>query len=117
MVEKRLILPLPPSVNHCYRHCRRGTFKTDMAKAWQEQCGWKARSWYRGPLLKQKAIMRIWVYWNDGRRRDADNLLKLTQDALTGIVWTDDMYCLPQVMDWQIDRGNGRMEIEIEVMT
>lgn len=61
--------------------------------------------------------MRIWVFWNDGRRRDADNLLKLTQDALTGIVWTDDMYCLPRVMDWHIDRGHGRMEIEIEVMT
>lgn len=113
-VLSRLILPLPPSVNHSYMRRGKCTFKTPEAKAWQEQAGWLARRWYRGPLLTNKTILNIWVFWNDGRRRDCDNLLKLVQDALTGIVWKDDYYCLPRVIDWQIDKGNGRIEIEIK---
>jgi len=115
MGEKtRLVLPLPPSVNHCYHRRGKATFKSEEAKAWTESAMWRAKAWYRGPLRKTKTILNIWVYWNDGRRRDCDNLLKLTADALTGIVWVDDYYCLPRVIDWQIDKGNGRIEIELE---
>jgi len=109
----RLILPLPPSANHCYLRRGKHTFKSDEAKLWQEQAGWLARKWYRGPLRKVKTVLNIWVFWDDGRRRDCSNLLKLTEDALTGIVWVDDYYSLPRVMDWQIDKGKGRIEIEI----
>ena len=109
----RLILPLPPSTNHAYLRRGKCTFKTTEAKAWQEQAGWLARRWYRGELRKKKTIVNIWIFWNDGRRRDSDNCMKLLNDSLTGIVWVDDYWALPRVIDWQIDKGNGRIEIEI----
>ena len=110
----RLSLPLPPSVNHSYLRRGKATFKTDAAKAWQTEAKYRIRAWYKGPLRKEKTILNIWVFWNDGRRRDTDNIMKLLNDSLTGIVWVDDYYSLPRVQDWQIDKGKGRIEIEIE---
>lgn len=113
-ILSRLVLPLPPSVNHSYLRRGKAAFKTEQAKAWQEAATWKAKAWYRGPLRKEKTILNVWVYWGDARRRDCSNLFKLLEDALTGIVWIDDYYCLPRVQNWEIDRGNGRVEISIE---
>lgn len=112
-VSARLIFPIPPSVNHCYLRRGSNTFKSDEAKAWIKEAKWLAKTWWNKPQRINKTIMKIWVFWNDGRRRDCDNILKLVQDSLTGIVWVDDYYCLPRVMDWQVDKGNGRIEIEI----
>ncbi|MFB5189054.1 RusA family crossover junction endodeoxyribonuclease [Alicyclobacillus fastidiosus] len=55
-------------------------------------------------------------YWGDRWRHDQDNPLKLLQDALTGVVWEDDRWVLPQVMDFDVDKQNPRLEIEIEIM-
>ncbi|MFB5193115.1 RusA family crossover junction endodeoxyribonuclease [Alicyclobacillus fastidiosus] len=40
----------------------------------------------------------------------------MLQDALTGVVWEDDRWVLPQVMDFDVDKTNPRLEIEIEVL-
>jgi len=110
----RLILPLPPSVNHCFLRRGKFTFKTTEAKQWQEAAALKAKAWWKGEVLQTKVILNVWVFWNDRRRRDCDNLLKLTSDCLTGIVWVDDYWALPRIQDWTIDKGNGRIEIEVE---
>lgn len=112
----RLALSLPPSVNHYLRHTRNGTYKTQDAKSWQASSGYLARRWWgqREPLA-QKLVLRCWVYWPDNRRRDCDNLTKCLADALTGIVWADDCYVLPQYMDYQVDKKNPRIEVEVEV--
>jgi crossover junction endodeoxyribonuclease RusA len=43
--------------------------------------------------------------------RDHENL----DDALKGILYEDDSMCLPQVMDFGVDKQNPRVEIELEV--
>jgi hypothetical protein len=49
--------------------------------------------------------------------RDADNLKKLLQDSITqsGVVWTDDTYCLPRTQRILIDKNHPRVELEISL--
>lgn len=49
--------------------------------------------------------------------RDADNLKKLTQDSITesGVVWTDDTYCLARTQRIYIDPNSPRIELTISV--
>lgn len=112
----RLTLPIPPSVNQCYRRSARGIYKTDIASVWQTSAGWLAKQWHKGQPIDTKCVLNVWVWWPDKRRRDLDNLCKLTLDALTGIVWTDDHLVLTRFQDYSIDKGNPRMEIEVEVL-
>lgn len=112
----RLTLPIPPSVNQCYRRSARGIYKTDLASVWQTSAGWLAKRWWKQTPTDKQVILNVWVYWNDKRRRDTDNLFKLLMDALTGIVWMDDNQVMPRVMGLEIDQKNGRIEIEVEVL-
>ncbi|GEO26249.1 hypothetical protein AAC03nite_20340 [Alicyclobacillus acidoterrestris] len=121
----RLILPLPPSVNHAYRNftTKRGERKrvpTANAVRFKRDAGWLAKAWAQrtgwSKTERQKVIMRYWVYWPDGRKRDVDNLLKFLEDSLVGILVDDDRYLLPRAMDYEVDKQNPRLEIEIEIM-
>lgn len=56
--------------------------------------------------------MELRIFWKDGRRRDADNILKIIQDSFTGILYQDDYLVFPRVMDIQIDRENPRVEVK-----
>lgn len=109
---RKIILPLPPSVNHCYIQTPQGSALTAKARDWKELAAWEARTTLKGwRVCDQKVILEIWVFWADRRRRDTDNLLKLLQDALKGVVYTDDYWALPRVMDWQIDNKRPRIEV------
>jgi len=112
----RLTLPIPPSVNQCYRRSARGIYKTDHATVWQTSAGWLAKQWWKGSPTDKQVVLNVWVFWNDKRRRDTDNLFKLLMDSLTGIVWVDDRQVMPRVMGLEVDKGNGRIEIEAEVL-
>lgn len=122
----RLILPIPPSINHAYRNFmhpsgRRMRVPTAEAERFKSEAGWTAKAWrqHTGQVMvpsDKKVAVRIWYYWANARRRDTDNPLKLLQDSLTGILWEDDRSVLPQVMDFTVDRANPRVEIELEVM-
>lgn len=122
----RLIIPVPPSVNHAYRNytTKRGQRRrvlTSEAESFKSEAGWSATAWrsqtrWVMPAEGTKIIMRVWCYWGSAQRRDTDNVLKLTQDSLTGILWVDDQWVLPQVIDFAVDRGKPRLEIELEVM-
>lgn len=53
-------------------------------------------------------------YPPDRRRRDPDNLLKLIQDAMSGLVYDDDHQI--RSMRWElraVDRDNARVEIRV----
>lgn len=122
----RLVLPLPPSANHSHINVRRGNrlmrVLSQEAKIFRNEAGWIALQWrekngWQIPKAKEKVALRVWFYWPDARRRDQDNPLKQLQDALTDILWLDDRWVLPQVMDFDVDRANPRIEVELEVMT
>lgn len=109
----RLILPVPPSVNHCYGRTKFGVYKTAEAKAWQQEAGYRAKAWWKSQPIDTKLVLNIWVWWPNKRRRDLDNICKLALDALTGIVWTDDHLVLPRFQDYAVDKENPRIELEV----
>lgn len=116
----RLTLPIPPSVNASHRNVRINLrIKTDAAKLFLTEAGWLAKQWARQtewhpPDAGVKVILRYWVYWPDRRKRDADNLCKMLMDSLSGILYLDDRYVLPQAMDYAVDKNCPRVEVELE---
>ena len=121
---KRLVLPIPPSVNHSHRNIKQGKrlmrVKTEEAKQFLHDAHWLAFEWmqttgWEVPEAGEKIILRYWVYWKNNQRRDTDNIAKLLQDSLTDVLYVDDRYVLPQAMDYSVDKQNPRLEIELEV--
>lgn len=121
---QRLILPgTAPSVNHMYNNAyikgRRMRVLNDDAKAWFEDTTYRAIQWRtsnKWPTANGKVIVRLWFYFPDKRRRDTHNALKALLDALEDArIYEDDKLALPQIMDYQVDRQNPRIEIELEV--
>lgn len=121
-MEFKLTVPLPPSVNHCYFTCpktgRRILTKKGkqyvaavqtMAKLEANQQGWE-------PTAKQKVIINLWWWFPDNIRRDTHNGLKLLLDALEKAVYDDDRYALPRIQDWDVDKTDPRVEMEIRTL-
>lgn len=122
----RVVLPgIPPSVNHMYRRFTYGGRTMDVitrhAKAWMEQAAWAARQaalesgWSLVPK-GQKVVVKLWFWWPNRTRRDTHNALKALLDAWQGVLYEDDYWALPRVMDFGVDRDNPRIEAELEVM-
>lgn len=114
-----LTLPLPPSVNHCYVNRGGRRMLSDAAYAWQDA----ARLIARRECSKQhwrltdnkKVVVELWAYWPDKRRRDMNNLHKLTADALEGAIYVDDRWALMRDMDFAVDPKNPRLELRVVV--
>lgn len=105
---------IPPSVGHCYWHRGNGKILTDEARDWKETTSFHAQLFQgKRPRIQGKAIVEITVFWKNKRRRDCDNLLKLTLDALKGICFEDDCMALPRFMDFSIDKERPRIEVKI----
>jgi len=96
-----------PSVNHMYTNIRNGAkrptqaamvlfnqWRELLAKAIEEQ-GWIMTT-------KEKVVVEITLMYPDKRIRDASNMLKLLLDALEALVYDNDYYCLPRIMDFTI---------------
>ncbi|WP_068505906.1 RusA family crossover junction endodeoxyribonuclease [Paenibacillus kribbensis] len=123
---ERLILPgLAPSVNHMYRNAmvrgRRLRIKTKVAEQWFSDTILRAKVWQRKnewSTATGKVAVRLWFYFPDKRRRDTHNALKALLDALEDAgMYEDDKMALPQIIDFEIDRKNPRIEIEFEKKT
>lgn len=128
----RLVLPLPPSENHSHinvvlppqypkKKQRLARVPSQGTKDYKQLAGWKAIAWRRAtrweiPPRGRKVIMWYEVFWPDRRRRDPSNLPKVLQDALNGVLWSDDCTVLPRALDYSIDRGRPRIELDLEVM-
>lgn len=82
---------LPVGVNHAYSDNRNGRrFLTSIGREYKEAIGWAARENNpQGILFKKPSVHIIYTY-PDHRRRDIDSGIKLTLDALNGVLWDDD---------------------------
>ncbi|QMV40237.1 RusA family crossover junction endodeoxyribonuclease [Cohnella cholangitidis] len=79
---------------------------TLLARLWRNKSGWQT--------AKGKVVVNLWYYFPDNRIRDTHNGQKLLLDCLEDAgIYTNDRYALPRVIDWQIDRTNPRIEMEI----
>lgn len=121
-MSARLIVSLPPSVNHAYVNFRVGNriqrapsketeqYKKDVAwqaKAWAQRTGWRA------PEPGQKLILKTWTFWRTAGRQDTHNRIKILADALEGILYPDDRWVLLQEQDFAVDKQAPRIEIEL----
>ena len=115
-LKHRLVLKLPPSVNHCYGNRRGGgRFLKPEAVAWKDESALRLKMCRIKPYEStDKVVVEVLVTWPDNRRRDCDNLAKLTQDAIqqSGIV-EDDRYLLWRVMDWKVNPALAGLEITL----
>ncbi len=119
-----LTLPWPPSVNRYWRRTnthrtaltdRALRFRRDVEEALLEQLG---AGWRTHIDPDTRVAVRINACPPDHRRRDLDNLLKPTLDALEhALVFTDDS----QVDDLHIRRApvvkGGRLHLDIQEAT
>lgn len=127
----RLVIPgTAPSVNHMYENrampyrdkhgkprMRRIKVLSTAAEQYQNLAVSLANLWRNENKWKPpdgKVIVNLWYYWPDNRKRDTHNTLKLLLDCLEAAqIYTNDRYALPRIMDFEIDKANPRVEVEI----
>ena len=56
-------------------------------------------------------VMDMYFYFQDKRKRDSHNCLKLLMDSLEGLLFTNDYFILPRIQYVTLDRENPRVEI------
>ena len=113
-----MTLPCVPSLNHVYRNVAiNHRILTPKGKAWKEEVKWIALSERAKQFWElstdEKLVMELEIFWPDFRRRDADNCIKLLSDTLEGILYEDDRWILPRVLNWAVDVENPRVEVKI----
>lgn len=74
--------------------------------------GAAASSW----PMRAEYMIRARVFMPDARRRDVDNVVKSICDGLIGVTWADDHRVGIECPPWQVDRGNPRVELTVEVL-
>ena len=113
MTTHTLTLPYPVSANRYWRSFvprggnRAITVVSDEAKAYREECAWRAMAAGLRPL-KGRVLLELWLYpsrpqdWQKRARKDPDtwddtvqcidlgNAEKVLSDALNGVAWEDD---------------------------
>ena len=70
--------------------------------------------WKRKPTSNTIEI-HIKLFFGDKRVRDWDNFHKISMDALTGIIWEDDVQIQKATVEKSYSKENPRVEIEINV--
>lgn len=119
---EKLVLTLPPSVNHMYINGRIGhrlsRILSDSSKMWMQENALKTNLWRNKngwQTSQYKTVVKLWFYFPDHRRRDTHNSLKILMDTLEKAqIFVDDKYALPQIIDYSIDKKNPRVEMEFQ---
>lgn len=95
-----------PSVNKIYTRIAKGRQKlTAPAQKLKEKWELEAHLWMKDNHWemseKEKVVIELTAYFpNDNLRRDTNNVFKMMMDAFTGIIYDDDEFALPRVMDF-----------------
>ena len=110
-----ITLPWPPSINHYWRHVGKKVLISAKGRQYRRMIQELAVV-ERWPTFGGKRLrVQILAYPPDKRRRDLDNMLKVTLDSLQHAgIYTDDS----QIDDLRISRGlhdgSGEMIVSIE---
>jgi Holliday junction resolvase RusA-like endonuclease len=101
-----------PSVNHIYKRIAHGRQKlTTAAEKLKEKWEAEAYQWVEQNnwilTNEEKVVVELTAYFPpDKIRRDTNNVFKLMMDSFTGIIYDDDEYALPRVMDFhRVEEG------------
>lgn len=96
-----------PSVNHIYVHTGKGGRRLSKpAEALKEKWEALASMWAHDTAWhmteKEKVVVEMIAHFPDeSRDRDTNNVFKLLMDALNEIIYDDDHFALPRVMDFK----------------
>lgn len=109
----RLTLPWPPSTNRYWRHWQGRTLLSREGRTYREAAVILSRG--AGSVGDAPCRVAILAHKPDARRRDLDNLLKASLDALAAAgVYTDDAQITSLLIESAgIDRERPRLEITI----
>lgn len=107
----------PRSTSHIYQYACRGRHPAMyMTKAGRElKADYQKQAktqWRRKPLTKPLQLT-VTLYFGTKRKADWDNFHKLSMDALTGIVWDDDVQIEEATVIKRYDKKNPRIELTI----
>lgn len=82
-------------------------------KALKQVYAWEAKNQWGKPPTSSKLRLRVSYYFSTHIRRDIDNYTKLWLDALSGIVWEDDVQVVSLYLEKKYDKENPRIEISV----
>jgi len=110
-----------PSVNHIYVHTGKGGRRLskpaeDLKKRWEalaamwvKDTGWTTTS-------REKVVVELIAHFpNESRDRDTNNVFKLMCDAFNGIIYDDDHYALPRVLDFDTVPPGEKPHFEVYI--
>jgi Holliday junction resolvase RusA-like endonuclease len=110
-----------PSVNHIYVNMTKGRKRLSkpaerlkekwsaLAKTWAKEHQWEMTQ-------KEKVVVELTAHFpNDNINRDVNNAFKLLMDALEGIIYDNDAYALPRVMDTTKVKDGEKPFFEIHI--
>lgn len=110
-----------PSVNHIYKRMGNGRQKLTApaeklkekwemeAKAWAEKHNWEVTK-------KQKVVVELTAYFPaDKKTRDTNNVFKLMMDAFSEIIYDDDEFALPRVMDFHRVKAGEKPYFKLDI--
>lgn len=111
-----LSLPFPPSANRLWRHWQGRTLLSREGRQYREQV---AREWLAARAQgfgRAKLRVSIVAWMPDARRRDLDNLLKASGDAMmrAGAFADDSQIVRLCIERGGIDRTNPRLDVLLE---
>ena len=108
-----LVLPWPPTVNTYYRNVNGKTLISEKGRQYRAAVADQVLIQRGAKQFAGRLAVAIVAHVPDQRRRDLDNLLKSTLDAMTHAgVWLDD----EQIDDVRITRGpiGGMLRVTVQ---
>lgn len=117
----KISIPLPPSINHAYYYHNNRKIRTTKTKQYDAQVQQLAIQAMKEQGLEMfadntKIRMDMWFYFPDARKRDTHNTFKIPMDAMEGIVYVNDYWILPNIVDFGIDRINPRLDLQLYII-
>lgn len=103
-------LPWPPSVNRYYRTFRGRVIISKEGREYRKnvKAPERTEAVFFGPVS-----VEIAAYRPDNRKRDLDNVLKVTLDTLTHLkIWDDDSQIMDLRISWAAEKG-GFLNVKV----
>jgi len=114
-------IPLPPSINHAYYYHNNRKIRTTKTKAYDKQVQEIIQQIMKEQEFEifpndTKIRMDMWFHFPDARKRDTHNTFKIPIDAMEGILYYNDYWVLPNIVDFDIDRKNPRLDLKLYII-
>lgn len=113
-----LVLPYPPSTNRYWRHWKGRTLLSRDGRQYREDAVRAVNLARVDGIGSRRCRVTVAAYMPDARRRDVDNVLKASLDALTAArVYEDDSQIVKLTVERMgIDRDRPRLEVTVEAV-